>query len=360
MMNRLDRLQGLLACLDGDLPRQDDWTGIIELANHSLCTPLVASQLEAAGRFPALPSDLRRFLREIHVRNGERNRRLLNQLDEAAALLNSVGVEPVLMKGTAWLAAVKDDQRADRLITDLDLMVPPARFHDAIEQLVGAGYRLDSPLVRPDVPVVLLRPEDAGTIDLHSEYGGATTLRFTHADMVGDASLHRLTSGVAYLPSPVVGMAILLLHDQLKGRDYLRGRIDLRHMLDMRSLAAGFGPVEWERLDRLFPPGYARTAARTQLFTAHRLLGLEVPDYVRRSARAKLQHWRRMVQIRWPASALMLTMLSLLDPQYLIARRRWRLARGEKLSGGKTGARAWLPRRVSVARLLSWKEVGKV
>ncbi|NIJ16646.1 nucleotidyltransferase family protein [Sphingobium vermicomposti] len=359
-MNRLDRLQGLLACLDGDLPQQDDWPGIIELANHSLCTPMVASQLEAAGRFPALPPDLQRFLREVHVRNGERNRRLLLQLDEAATIMNAVGVEPILLKGTGWLAAAKEEQRADRLLTDLDLMVPPEGFHDVVDALVRAGYRPETAAVRPDVPLVLLRPEDAGTIDLHSEYGGATTLRFRHADLTVGGTRCRLPGSVAHLPPPVGSMAILLLHDQLKGRDYLRGRIDLRHMLDMRSLAAGFGPAEWESLDRLFPPGYARGAARTQLLTAHKLLGLSVPDAMIRDIRAQLQYWRRMIQVRWPVSALMLTMLSLCDPQYLAARRRWRLAKGGGASSSRATGRAWLPRRGSVARLLSWREVGKI
>ena len=359
-MNRIDHLQGLLACLDGDLPQHDDWIDIIELANHSLCTPLVAGRLQAAGRLPALPPDLQRFLQEIHVRNRERNRRLLLQLDEAAAIMNAVGVEPVLLKGTAWLAAAKVEHRADRLLTDLDLMVPPAGFHDVVDELVRAGFRLEAPEIRTDVPVVLLRPEDAGTIDLHSEYGGATTLRFRHTDMTAGGTRCRLPGSVAYLPSAVASMAILLLHDQLKGRDYLRGRIDLRHMLDMQSLAAEFGPADWESLDRLFPPGYARAAVRTQLLTAQKLLGLQVPDHMIRDIRAKLQFWRRMIQVRWPASALMLTILSLLDPQYLAARRRWRRAKGGSSSGRRMSGRAWLPRRASVARLLSWREVGKI
>lgn len=359
-MNRLDHLRGLLACLNGEMPESSDWTGIIQIANHALCTPMVASRLQQAGVFSALPDDLQRFLREIQSRNAERNRRLLEQLDEAAAHLNAIGVQPALLKGTAWLASVDAAQRPDRLITDLDLMVPARDFGRAVEQLTCAGYRLDTQLVRPGIPVVLLRPEDAGTVDLHGEYGGATTLRFCHDDVAADGSLRHLGRGGVILPSPVASMAILLLHDQLKGRDYLRGRIDLRHLLDMQALAAGFGDAEWERLEQLFATGYARAAARTQLLTAHRLLKMEVPGSVVRDRRARLQYRRRLIQIRWPRIALPLTMLSLLDPQYLAARRSWKRAEAGLPSGGDRKARAWLPRRASVARLLSWKEVGKI
>lgn len=361
MMKRLDRLRGLLACLKGEIPQGDDWAGIIGLANSSLCTPLVASRLQETDRFSSLPGDLQQFLCEIQGRNGERNRRLLQQLDEAARSLNGVGVQPVLLKGTAWLAAAEAGRRADRLITDLDLMVPAAAFHGAIEQLMKAGYRLDTPVVRPEVPVVLMRPEDAGTIDLHTEYGGVTTLLFDHADLAADATPCNLPSGRVFLPSPVAGMAILLLHDQLKGRDYLRGRVDLRHLIDMQFLAEGVSRADWAKLDRLFAAGYAQAAARTQLLTARRLLNLPVPADMIGSGRARLQYWRRIIQICWPASALPLTLLSLLDPQYLAARRRGgkRMRAGGSPQMGSDRSR-WLPRRESVARLLSWKEVGKI
>lgn len=358
-MKRLDLLRGLLRCLRGELPPEKDWGGIIALANRSLCTPTVANRLREAGRFHDLPGDVQAFLAEILARNEERNRRLFHQLDEAAALLNQIGVQPVLLKGTAWLAGVEVERRASRLLTDIDLMVPAERFHDVIERLAGAGYRLDTPVVRPDVPVVLMRPQDAGTIDLHTEYGGATTLHFGHADLAGDGVFRHLSRGAIHLPSAVAGMAILLLHDQLKGRDYLRGRIDLRHLLDMQGLGAGMDAAGWARLDGLFGSGYARAAARTQLLTARRLLGLAVPDGMIGDVRARVQYRRRMVQLCWPVSALPMTLLSLLDPQYLAARRLWRVRGGD---GSATGAdrSGWLPRWGSVARLLRQKEMGKI
>ncbi|OAN57758.1 nucleotidyltransferase family protein [Sphingobium sp. TCM1] len=357
-MKRLEALRSLLSCLKGELPAGEDWVGIIGLANRSLCTPMLASRLKAAGRFSSLPIDVQQFLQLIQTRNEERNRRLLLQLDEAVALWNGVGVRPVLLKGTAWLADVAAGGRADRLITDLDMMVPADRFHEAIAQLVGAGYRPDTPIVRPEIPVVLMRPEDSGTIDLHTEYGGASILRLAHDDLAIDGTPCHLPRGVACLPSPVAGMAILLLHDQLKGRDYLRGRVDLRHLLDMQGLAAGFGATDWARLDGLFAAGYARAAARTQLLTAREMLDLPVPDGLI-GVRARLQYWRRMVQICWPASALPLTILSLLDPQYLAARRQWR-EKASSASGNDAIRPGWLPRRESVTRLLSWTEVGKI
>ena len=354
-VGRLDPLRGLLACLRGELPARADWTGIITLANKTLCSPTVAVRLSDAGRLADLPADVRLFLDEMERRNAERNCRLLVQLDEAAAVMNAQGVSPILLKGTAWLAQSPPQQRSARMLADVDLMVEADRFGAAIEQLRSIGYRLETPDLPPGVPAVLSRPQDAATIDLHSEYGSPSTLFYRHADLASAAREVKLPGSTVLLPSPVACTAILLLHDQLKGRDYLRGRIDLRHLLDMQSYTVQFGERDWRELDRLFSSAYARNAMRTQLLTARKLLGMEAPRAVTRGVRARLQYGRRLIQLRWPGTAPLLTLMSLLDPCYLAARRASRRT-------GRDGAtdEAGLPRRGSLERLFIRNELGKI
>ena len=354
-MAQPDPLHGLLACLRGEVPDRADWAAIIALANKTLCSPMVAARLADAGRLADLPADVRAFLDEMLARNGERNQRLLAQLGEATAQLDGAGVPSVLLKGAAWLARAAPADRPARMLADLDLMVAPDQFFAAIDRLGAIGYQLEAPAQRPDVPAVLWRTQDAATIDLHSDYGSPTTLFYRHEDLARDAVAVDLPGGGALLPSPVACVAILLLHDQLKGRDYLRGRIDLRHLLDIGSFAAGFGEDDWAALERLFASGYARQAMRTQLLTARELLGMAVPDRLVRGLRPRLQYGRRRLQRRWPGLTPLLTLLSLLDPAYLAARRAARRtsARGEAAGTG-------LPRRDSLFRLFLRHELGKI
>lgn len=353
---RLDPLHGLLACLRGQLPAHADWPRIIGLANKTLCTPAVSARLREAGLFPELPADVTLFFSEMERRNGDRNDRLMAQLDEAAVVMNAAGVSPLLLKGTAWLAHAPPERRAARMLADIDLMVPAVRFHAMIDQLRGIGYHLETTDLEPGVPAVLFRPQDAATIDLHSEYGSINTLFYRFDDLAKDAALLDLKGGIISLPSPVACTAILLLHDQLKGRDYLRGRIDLRHLLDIQSFASQFTRADWDELNRLFRSGYARNAMRTQLLTAKKLLDMDVPRTVTHGVRARLQYLRRLIQLRWPSLAPSLTFLSLLDPSYLIARHVARRAGKDGLSKGATG----LPRRESLQRLFIRNELGKI
>jgi hypothetical protein len=270
--------------------------------------------------------------------------------------MNAAGVAPILLKGTAWLAYARPERRAARMLADIDLMVPSGRFLSMIDQLRGLGYSLETSDLQPGVPAVLSRPQDAATIDLHSEYGSDNTLFYCFDDLATDATAMDLSGGIMLLPSPVACTAILLLHDQLKGRDYLRGRIDLRHLLDIQSFASHFQQADWHALNQLFRSGYARNAMRTQLLTARKLLGMEVPRALTHGLRARLQYGRRLIQLRWPGMAPLLTFLSLLDPSYLLARRAARRMRTE---GEQTKA-ARLPRRESLERLFIRNELGKI
>ncbi|WP_340265608.1 nucleotidyltransferase family protein [Sphingobium mellinum] len=354
-MARPDPLTGLIDCLRGTVPEGADWAAIVGLANKTLCSPMMAARLEGAGRLADVPEDVRAFLGEMLARNAERNQRLLAQLGEATAALSMVGVQPVLLKGAAWLASAAAQERGARMLADLDLLVPTGAFFAAIDRLRAIGYELEAPALRPDVPAVLWRTQDPGTIDLHSDYGSPATLFYRYEDLARDAKPPRLLGSGALLPSAVAGVAILLLHDQLKGRDYLRGRVDLRHLIDIQYFASAFGEGDWAELDRLFTSAYARQAMRTQLLTARRLLGMNVPKELVRGLRPRVQFARRQLQRRWPALTPILTLLSLFDPAYLAARRTARRAsaHGECVGGG-------LPRRDSLFRLFLRDELGKI
>lgn len=353
---RLDPLRGLLSCLRGELPVVADWPAIIALANKTLCTPTVSARLSDAGRLTDLPPDVRLFLDEMKRRNGERNERLLAQLDEAAAVMNAHAVRPILLKGTAWLAHNPPRDRSARMLADIDLMVAADQFNPVIQQLCSIGYRVGSQNLEPGVPAVLSRPQDAATIDLHSEYGSPSALFYRYANLASAAVEVELPGSKVMLPTPVACTAILLLHDQLKGRDYLRGRIDLRHLLDIQFFTAPFSETEWAELNGLFGSAYARNALRTQMLTGRELLGMNVPRALTRGIRARLQYGRRLIQLRWPGAAPFLTLLSLLDPCYIAARRASRReARGDALMSGTA-----LPRRNSLERLFIRNELGKI
>ena len=302
----------LMACLEGQPPENVDWAAVIALANRTLTTGTLAQRQQVNGS-KALPQDVGDFLAAIQERALERDRRMRDQLAEAVACLNRVDIMPMLIKGAAMLAMPGVDARG-RILSDLDIMVPPSALARAGEALDRIGYVRQTQASDPSVAHIFARSRDAGTIDLHYRLKTPRP-RFDFARLASYSVPVDVGSGEALLPSPTAQALILVLHDQLKDRDYWRGLVDLRHVLDIAALARTPEGIDWDLLDSWFPERQPKTALRTQLVTIEALLCIGVPPRLVKNWWPRLQHRRRMVQTDWPMLGPLFTLLTLaLDP----------------------------------------------
>lgn len=312
MAKHKNQLLNLCRCFRGDLPEDVDWMRLIDLANRTLTTPALMDFVE---RHPnAVPEDVGQYLREIFQRNLTRNRRLASQLNEAVWTLNTQGIAPVLMKGSAFLMEARGDDIGRRLISDLDVLVSPEEKHSALNCLFDAGYRVhdQTPGEATRWHADLQRPDDVGMIDLQQDppghaffYRSSGNLKHHCHFISGEAS--------AYTPDPTFHALMLIIHDQFQDSDYWTGHIDLRHLLDLRDLARSTDGIDWQRLASLAPSKLARNALETQLVTLHALLDVDVPLAMRNRLAPKLQTWRRRLQSRAPALRPALLPMMLLD-----------------------------------------------
>ena len=285
----------LLGALRGELPAVRLWTAVIELANRSWLTPALLSAFAASGRLGELPADVREYLNFIHDRNRERNLRLRSQLQEAVAALNRAGLRPILLKGAVMLFTAPETAIGNRMMSDLDLLVEESDRTAAEAALALLGYRQAAGLHG------VWRPQDAGMLELHACAGVVAECGSGRA---AAQLFERCQDGAtALLPSPTLRALNLIEHDQIKEGDYWRGCIDLRHLRDLAELSAMPGGIDWAYLRAALPGRLQRNALETQALTLHGLFGVPVPETMRRRLVPRLQHWRRMAQIRHPTLA---------------------------------------------------------
>jgi hypothetical protein len=336
-------LSHLCQCFQGSLPKDIDWISLISLANQTLTTP--ALQDVAEDFSDEIPKDVHRYIGEIFARTLVRNDRLTEQLTEALAALNARGITPILMKGSAMLATLPRAKMGQRLVTDLDLMVSPDEVEPALDCLQDIGYRTHWKARAGAAKwyVDLARPHDAGMIDLHQCPPGH---RFFYS-AAGDIRHHCRLQGAAYIPSATYHALMLIIHDQFQDSDYWVGRIDLRHLLDLRDLANSPDGIDWSLLASLAPGNLARNAIETQLVTLSSLLGVSVPDHMRRRVVPRLQYWRRRLQAHLPVSRHALFLLMLFDYG------NYRAEVGlEERAARQLAPRRWILPRIETARFL--------
>jgi hypothetical protein len=269
---------------------------VISLANRTLTTPALQDLAEHFS--DEIPEEVRRYISEIFTRNLARNDRLTEQLTEALAALDAHRITPTLLKGSAMLATLSRAKMGRRLVTDLDLMVSPDEAGAALDCLQHLGYRIHAKTADggPKWYADLARPDAVGMIDLHQHPPGH---RFFYS-AAGDVRHHCRLQGAAYIPSATYQALMLIIHDQFQDSDYWVGKIDRRHLLDLRDIANSPDGIDWNLLASLAPGKLARNAIETQLITLNLLLGVSVPDQMRRRMIPRLQYWRRRLQAHLP------------------------------------------------------------
>jgi hypothetical protein len=308
MGRRKRNLEALIAALRGEVPARDcDWMEIVASANRCLVTPALAASL----RGKAIPPDAAKYLALILERNTERNLRLKGQIAEAAQALNGIGVTPVMLKGAAWLLTVEHARVGERIIMDLDVMVPVHDMPRALVCLASLGYEIDSQPadLSHHFQADLRRSGDAAMIDLHRRPPGPGTFYDLEIFQAG-CEPATVGAGRVLVPSPTLQALHLIGHDQFQDGDYWLGKFDLRHVMDIAFLSRSPQGIDFALLASLMPGRLARHALRTQLLTVHRLLGVEISAAQLFGTMSRIQYRRRWLQIDFPFLRLPLTALT--------------------------------------------------
>jgi hypothetical protein len=299
MTNHGSSLIALCKFLRGELPKEVDWVSLIGLANETLTTPALMKSVERFGN--KIPRDVSEYVREMVVRNQDRNRRLSDQLGEAVTALNKVGVTPVLLKSGGTLATTENTANVFRLISDLDIMISSEEIEIAMKALFGIGYEVftSSPKGAARWCVDLQRHGDVGMIDLHACLPGHQYFHRSVGNIRHHCRLCTSQYGTVYVPFPTYQAFILIVHDEFQDDDYWTGKIDLRHLLDLCELSRSAG-IDWRLLSSMSTSKLYRNALEAQLLALHYLFGVEVPGNLLQRFIPRLQFQRRLIQARLP------------------------------------------------------------
>ncbi|MGM9481722.1 nucleotidyltransferase domain-containing protein [Roseateles sp. NT4] len=267
-----------------------DWDLLIRQARRANLIARLATQLDP--QLETLPAGPVRHLRAALLI--ARRQRLATrwEADCLRAALQPLGIQPILLKGAAYLLADLPAAQG-RLFGDVDLLVPKAQIEAAEAGLVAAGWDFDDELSDYDrryyrqwmheIPPLRHRQRETA-LDLHH-----TILPPTARIKVNTAALFEDARELADLPGLfVLAPVTMFLHSA--AHLFHEGELDngLRDLFDLDALLRDFGadPAFWTQL----APRAQVLGLTTPLFLAlrytTRLLGTPVPLEVMRQADA--------------------------------------------------------------------------
>jgi hypothetical protein len=249
-----------------------DWDRTVALAAREEILPALH------GRLPC-PAEVADFLEGIHELNAARNRQLLEEVEELAELLNRSGIEPVLLKGAAYLVGGVYADPADRWLQDMDFLVSPDESRRAFEIVKAAGYEPYVPnpsaLVLHHLPS-LSRPHRL-PVEIHHHLGCAACTRVLSAsEVVKQARTVSVGRATVRIPGAEHLMTHLILHSQIHHGAPSRIWPTLRSMLDLVLLRHRM-PSGWDDLRERFARAGEWASLHAHLRQIEATLGVAPP-----------------------------------------------------------------------------------
>jgi hypothetical protein len=293
------------------------WQQLFWLAGNHLVTPSLAGSLRRKALFDLLPEEMQNYLDILQTLNRERNRILYRELIHIAQLLNRSGIKPVLLKGVNALLPDQYPGAKDRVLGDLDLMVPADRVGEASAALQADGYLqlslervLSRDLIRSHHAAPLLHPNLPVTVELHSRM-----LRNVQDDARLSARLIAapvtLPGGKAtvLVPDPATRLLHNFLHTQIQDQNHALFSLAHRQLLEFVSLRHWQGQQwDWPVLAKRLRPKRHRALAG-YLLAAERWYGQPMPPdlgssptgpkfWLNLTERAQAENrWRRLLAL---------------------------------------------------------------
>jgi len=316
-MSRADAFRLLCGCLAQQLTEglrhelrplaQSDaisWETFVALASESLVAPLLHQAARDNGISDIFPSDVADYFDGMATLNRQRNDRILAQAIEIGVLLNNLDVVPVYLKGAAHLLAGLYQDSGNRIMVDLDILVPEDRLQDCVAALRQDGYEVlwDNGFPAHQHYPPMGHPERTAAVELHVaalDYPYERLLKT--GEIIGSAV--RVPCGGPELAVPSLQARVIhvIAHAQLSDHDYLYGRLALRDFVDYAWLYhSSRNDIDWSDICRRFTAARAGTALSYHVNAAQRLLGLPVPDEIHVGPLAKALVDRAIWQIAHP------------------------------------------------------------
>lgn len=214
-----------------------DWDTFVTVGSKHLMLPALYCQLKAKRLLPLIPADLTIYLEEIASINRGRNTILLAEAREISELFNKEQINHVFIKGMALIAGHTFKDQAERMLTDIDILVSDSQIHTAFDILTQYGYTdtVTSIIKRKNRRHLprQVSPEKFGAIELHSDI---LIHKYTHLILNDDVlNNKRIIDGIA-IPSIEDAIKMAVYAFQINDKAHLYGYFSFKTIYDCLAL----------------------------------------------------------------------------------------------------------------------------
>ncbi|TVQ15840.1 MAG: hypothetical protein EA361_05030 [Bacteroidetes bacterium] len=310
-----------------NLPEKEThWQLLVKTGSDNMILPSFFLALQRHHLLKHLPADLQQYLQYVFELNNERNLSVIRQAGEVRDLLKSENITCLFMKGTGNILDGLYAHTGERMVYDLDVLVPEDKMLTAAQLMEGQGYHtqkkfnpraLESTMHYP----ILLREDHVAGVEIHRMPVQYLYRKSFHSQTIFENAVESKSEKGFLLMNYSHRIIHNFLHAQLMHSGHYSARVSLRDLYDLLLLSRKEDPME------VFASfGHYQGKSIAWLKLMHKVFGLEMPAHLSRNRRGNFflrRHERVMRMNDWQLKWQLIIIMAIQKYVVLPARVLW-------------------------------------
>ena len=218
-----------------------DWLKLAAHWSNHLVLPAIFLKFQSHAVLKYLPEEFSQYLKDIYELNLERNRKILIQLEDITRILNKNNIYPVFLKGSAHLLDGLYSDVGERILGDIDFLVPDKDYLESAKIFEAEGYSMPTPFLYFDVATLkhyppLAKPGFPAYIELHRLLT-EDELNWFNSGTIDKQKKEIKTLKGCYVLSDKHKIVHNFVHGQLHHGGHMNGIVSMRDLYDLFLLS---------------------------------------------------------------------------------------------------------------------------
>ncbi len=218
-----------------------DWEQFVEISSDHLVLPVIYLKFKTHDILKFIPEELGDFLRQTYELNVERNKQIRKQAIDIVKVLNENNIEPVFLKGTAFILDRLYSDIGERILADIDFLVSEEQFLKTARILKDVGYSQVHPKSIPTKTFKhfprIVHPDFIADVEIHKFPVDLYYRHLLNEEMVLRDKKHVSEIEKCFVPSENHKVIHNFVHGQLGDGAYYSGKVSLRDIYDLLLLS---------------------------------------------------------------------------------------------------------------------------
>jgi hypothetical protein len=217
-----------------------DWLKFSAACSEHLIIPAIYLKLKSHSIVEFLPEEFSKYLKYIYDLNLSRNTQILEQLHEITDILNQNNIYPIFLKGAGNLLDGLYSDIGERILGDIDFLVPENDFLKSAKLLENEGYEMIEPYLYFGMDSIRHYPRLSKTgladIEIHRQLT-ENHQNWFHPGITNQGIKEVAAHKGCYVLSDKHKIILNFIHSQLDNEGHIYGIVSFRDLYDLYLLS---------------------------------------------------------------------------------------------------------------------------